>query len=200
MTPTRRVIGIDFGSSQSSIAIMEIGSTDKPELLNVGGGRNGQTIPTILALDKNDDELIAAGNKVREHYKQVADSSARLVHDFKRYLGNDKPLETDSPETVEARKNAIKYTKIFLGEMARIVEEHFGMKPGELTSEDFVTCIAYPASWSDKQIHLLKTLVKEAGFPVDDFRGIYALSEPEAAVHALRMNNSLGLKFGKKSE
>ena len=36
MSSIRRVIGIDFGSSQSSIAIMEIGSTAKPELLRDG--------------------------------------------------------------------------------------------------------------------------------------------------------------------
>ena len=88
MNEKRKVIGIDFGSSQSSIAIMEIGSNIQPELLNVGGGRNGQTMPTVLALDKNDDTLRAAGNEVRQRYKEVADSSCRLVSNFKRYLGN----------------------------------------------------------------------------------------------------------------
>ena len=54
----RKIIGVDFGNSQSSIAIMEIGSAGMPELLNVGGGRNGVTIPTLLALDPNDDTVL----------------------------------------------------------------------------------------------------------------------------------------------
>ena len=199
MNEKRKVIGIDFGSSQSSIAIMDIGSNNQPELLNVGGGRNGQTMPTVLALDKNDDTLRAAGNEVRQRYKEVADSSCKLVSDFKRYLGS-APNNSDAPEIAVLRKDAEKYAKIFLREMAKVVERHYNVKRDELSSEDFATCIAHPASWSDEQVQLLKKLVKEAGFPVDPNRGIYSLPEPVAAVHALRMGDGLGFRFGEKPE
>lgn len=199
MNEKRKVIGIDFGSSQSSIAIMEIGSNIQPELLNVGGGRNGQTMPTILALDKNDDTLRAAGNEVRQRYKEVADSSCKLVSNFKRYLGT-APNPSDSPEVAETRRYAEKYAKTFLREMARIVERCFNVARDGLSPDDFATCVAHPASWSDDQVRLLKNLVKEAGFPVDSDRGIYSLSEPVAAVHALRMTESLGFRFGNKPE
>ena len=82
----RKVIGIDFGSSQSSIAIMDIGSTSVPELLNVGGGRGGVTIPTLLALDPNDDSVIAYGNNVRKHYREDK-GNVIFVSNFKRSLG-----------------------------------------------------------------------------------------------------------------
>lgn len=199
MNEKRKVIGIDFGSSQSSIAIMDIGSNIQPELLNVGGGRNGQTMPTVLALDKNDDTLRAAGNEVRQRYKEVADSSCKLVSDFKRYLGS-APNNSDSPEIAALRKDAEKYAKIFLMEMANVVERHYNVKRDELSSEDFATCIAYPASWADDRVLLLKKLVKEAGFPADPNRGIYSLPEPVAAVHALRMGDGLGFRFGNKPE
>ena len=199
MNEKRKVIGLDFGSSQSSIAIMEIGSNIKPELLNVGGGRNGQTMPTILALDKNDDTLRAAGNEVRQRYKEVADSSCKLVSDFKRYLGSASN-HSDAPETAAIRKDAEKYAKIFLREMAKVVERHYNVKRDELSPEDFATCIAHPASWSDEQVQLFKKLVIEAGFPVDPDRGIYSLPEPVAAVHALRMGDGLGFRFGNKPE
>ena len=81
----RKIIGVDFGSSQSSIAIMEIGSDGKPELLNVGGGRNGVTIPTLLALDPNDDTVLDFGTNVRQHYRE--ESTTKFVSNFKRYLG-----------------------------------------------------------------------------------------------------------------
>lgn len=200
MNETRKVIGIDFGSSQSSIAIMDIGSNIQPELLNVGGGRNGQTMPTILALDKNDDTLRAAGNEVRQRYKEVANSSCKLVSDFKRYLGSAADGASDSPETADVRRNAEKYAKVFLREMAKLVEKRLGFKREELTPDDFATCVAYPASWSDDRVRLLKRLVKEAGFPVDPDRGVYSLPEPVAAVHALRMGDGLGFRFGDKPE
>ena len=199
MNEKRKVIGIDFGSSQSSIAIMEIGSNIQPELLNVGGGRNGQTMPTVLALDKNDDTLRAAGNEVRQRYKEVADSSCKLVSDFKRYLGS-APNNSDALDIAALRKDAEKYAKIFLREMAKVVERHYNVKRDELSSEDFATCIAHPASWADDRVLLLKKLVKEAGFPVDPNRGIYSLPEPVAAVHALRMGDGLGFRFGNKPE
>lgn len=199
MNEKRKVIGIDFGSTQSSIAIMEIGSNIQPELLNVGGGRNGQTMPTVLALDKNDDTLRAAGNEVRQRYKEVADASCKLVRDFKRYLGTALN-SNDTPDVADLRKNAEKYAKTFLREMAKIVERRYNIKRDELSPDEFATCVAYPASWSDEQIRLLKNAIKEAGFPVDPDRGIYSLPEPVAAVHALRMGDGLGFRFGDKPE
>ena len=195
----RKVIGIDFGSSQSSIAIMEIGSNVKPELLNVGGGRNGQTMPTVLALDKNDDTLRAAGNDVRQRYKEIADSSCKLVSDFKRYLGS-APNASDTAETAGLRRDSEKFTKVFLREMAKVVERYANVKRDEISPEDFVTCVAHPASWSDEQVRLLKKLIKEAGFPVDPDRGIYSLPEPVSAVHALRIGDGLGFRFDNRPE
>lgn len=202
MNEKRKVIGIDFGSSQSSIAIMDIGSNIQPELLNVGGGRNGQTMPTVLALDKNDDTLRAAGNEVRLRYKEVADSSCKLVSDFKRYLGSS-PEPADTSEIADLRKHAEKYAKTFLREMARVVERRFNVAREGLSSEDFATCIAHPASWPDERVLLLKKLVKEAGFPVEPtrgVRGVYSIPEPVAAVHALRMGDGLGFRFGERPE
>lgn len=199
MKDERKVIGIDFGSSQSSIAVMGIGTNIRPELLNVGGDRNGQTMPTVLALDGNDDTLRAAGNEVRQRYKEVADSSCKLVSGFKRYLGSaSKP--SDSPETAALRRDAEKYAKVFLREMAKVVERHYNVGCGELSPDEFATCVAHPASWSDEQVRLLKNLVHEAGFPADPDRGIYSLPEPVAAVHALRIGDGLGFSFGRKPE
>ena len=195
----RKVIGIDFGSSQSSIAMMEIGLNIQPELLNVGGGHNGQTMQTVLALDVNDDTLRAAGNEVKLRYREIADSSCKLVSDFKRYLGS-VPNPSDSTEVAALRRDSEKYAKVFLREMAKVVEHRACVRRDELSSDDFVTCVAHPASWSDEQVRILKKIVKEAGFPADPERGIYSIPEPVAAVHALRMGDGLGFRFGDKPE
>lgn len=189
----RKVIGIDFGSSQSSIAIMEIGSTGVPELLNVGGGRNGVTIPTLLALDTNDDSVIDYGNNVRKHYREEKTGSVKFASNFKRYLGR-----TPSPDAKDNEKNANLYSKLFLRELAAFVKNRFNIK--ELDPKDYVTCVAHPATWDEKQITLLKEYVKDAGFPVDPDMGIYSVEEPVAAMHTLKIQQSLNFRFGNRPE
>ena len=194
MKKTIRVIALDFGSSQSSIAIMEIGSFTPPELLNLGGGRNGVTMPTVLALDENDGSLRACGNAVREKYRDVDSGDLKYVSDFKRYLGAATVKDGDPPEVTELRKNAEQYARLFIGEMAKKVKNHFGM---ELDPSDFVTVVAHPATWSEdgERVELLKRIVADAGFPVDPEYGIRTLPEPVAAMHSLRMPGMEMLKF-----
>ena len=189
----RTVIGIDFGSSQSSVSIMEIGSTGVPKLLNVGGGRNGVTIPTLLALDTNDDSVIAYGNDVRKHYREEKSGSEKFASNFKRYLGR-----TPSPDANDSEKNADLYSRLFLKELASFVKNRFNVK--ELDPKDYVTCVAHPATWDEKQIALLKKYVADAGFPVDPDMGIYSVEEPVAAMHTLKIQQSLNFRFGNRPE
>ena len=98
MDDIRKVIGIDFGSSQSSIALMPIGSTHAPSLVKGDNGR--KTIPTLLAVDENDTEdVIAWGDEVARKYKQKSIDGIIFPSNFKRYLrtegqsGEDVPCE-----------------------------------------------------------------------------------------------------------
>ena len=186
--PERTVIGIDFGSSQSSIAVLRIGSTEAPELLNVGGGRNGVTIPTLLAVDANDGSVIDFGANVRRHYAEEQQGTVIFASNFKRYLGEN--VASNDPDS---RKEANKYCKLFIYELAKFVKERYNVK--ELDSNDFETCLAYPATWSTEQVELLKQYAKEAGFPADPILGIKAIPEPVAAMHALKVQNA-DFRFG----
>lgn len=186
MERERKVIGIDFGSTQSSIAIMEIGSTGIPELLNVGGGRRGVTIPTLLALDQNVDTVKASGNKAKALLREEGENTnTRFVYNFKRDLGE---------------KNANSYCRLYLKELANNVKQRYNVK--ELDPQDFVTCFAYPATWSKDKQELLKKMIVEAGFPSDSNSscGVYSIPEPVAAMHSLRNQDKIGFKFGNKPE
>lgn len=180
--PDRTVIGIDFGSSQSSIAVLRIGSTNTPELLNVGGARKVVTIPTLLAVDANDGSVIDFGANVRKHYKEEQQGTVIFASNFKRYLG--KEMNSDTSDNL---KDANKYCKLFIYELAKFVKARYNVK--ELDFQDFETCLAYPATWSKEQIELLKQYAKEAGFPADPIYGIKAIPEPVAAMHALKLQN-----------
>lgn len=182
---TRKIIGIDFGSSQSSISKMNIGSDGMPDLYNLGGGIKGKYMPTMMAVDENDDTVIAYGNDVAQYIEQPKEDGVKFVMDFKRYLG---------------QPDANKYCKEYLKCLASVVKKMEGVQDGELSSDQYATCIAHPASWSAEQIELLKKFTVEAGFPSDPNRGMYTVPEPVAAMHALRVQESVGFRFGDRSE
>ena len=178
MNEKRKVIGIDFGSSQSSIAVMEIGVGTDPSLFDFEYSAAGEPMQTVLLLDSGDDHTIAVGNKVKGFEESSSCSGGKFISDFKRLLGTDLP----------GAKNAERYTLEFLREMARQVEER---ESRSLTAAKYVTCIACPAAWSEKQVEMLKSLVTEAGFPADPTRGVYVLREPVAALrsHMIHFKN-----------
>ena len=189
MNEKRKVIGIDFGSSQSSIAIMEIGVDTSPSLFNFEESAVGEPMQTVLLLDSGDEHTIAVGNKVKGFEESESCSNGKFISDFKRLLG------TDSPEA----KNAERYTLEFLRELAKQVEK---TESRELSTAKYATCIACPAVWSENQVDKLKSIVNDAGFPSDPARGIYVLREPVAALRshlihfANKPENFLVMDFG----
>lgn len=179
----RQVIGVDFGSSQSSIAVLSIGDTGIPELMNFGGGLGGYSEPTLLALDENDGSLIACGQLVKKKFRD-ANEGIVFASNFKRYLGNGRDAD------IYCRKYIA-----FLGEWIR---KKFSVN--ELSSNDYVTCFAYPATWSNEKVEKLRQYAVEAGFPEDEENGIYVFPEPVAAMHALKVQDSLKFCYGNRPE
>lgn len=170
MNGKRKVIGIDFGSTQSSIAIMEIGKTDSIQLFTFDESSSpGDPMQTVLLLDNNDESVIAIGNKVKD--RADAYPQAKFISNFKCLLENGS----------EESKAAERYTGMFLKEMREQVQKAEGV---ELSSADYATCIACPAAWKEPQVERLRQLVEEAGFPPDGTRGVYVLKEPVAAMRA----------------
>lgn len=191
----RYVIGIDFGSTQSAVAVMRIGSREAPELIRIN---SGEIIPTRMAIREDDDgdpEVIAWGDIPKEVVQET--EGVKIVSDFKRYLGNTDKTARDDPDA-DAKRNAEKYTKLFLKKLAELVRDK-KEGGGELSPEKYVTCIAHPVAWSQTQINLLKRLAAEVGFPEGE-EGIRTIEEPIAAMHSLRVSEDRELLFGNRSE
>ena len=134
----RKVIGIDFGSSQSSISMMTIGSSVAPELLRVGGGKNGMTIPTRMAIGINDGLVKAIGNEVRSYEKSSEAAGVKFVRDFKRYLGD--PAAANSEE--DSVRNANDYCRYTIKHLADIVRKHENIQTDQgdvLDPKEYVT-------------------------------------------------------------
>lgn len=168
----RRVIGLDFGSSQSLVAVMEIGTTQEPEIVRFDA--DNEVSRTLLALDINDNHLVAAGNDVWDMLKDRGRKDFRVVRDFKRYLG-----ETMSPEEGENLEvtSADLFCKNFLSELCKKLRKYFNVE--QLSKDNFSTCVAHPATWDERKIQLLVNMIQEVGFP-----DVHAIAEPLAAVYA----------------
>ncbi len=64
-----------------------------------------------------------------------------------------------------------------------------------------MTCIGHPASWDEHRVKALKQCVKHAGFPAElDTGEVYAVTEPIAAMNALRVVDGLDFKYGNSPE
>lgn len=185
-TRMRRVIGLDFGSSQSLVAVMEIGTNQSPEILKID--ELNEISRTLLALDKNDDHIVAAGNKVWDMMKERGGKDFYIVRNFKRYLGDTMPPDVD--ENV-AGVSADKFCEEFLRHLSEKIRKHFNVE--SLSKDDFSTCIAHPATWDEKKVQLLVKIVKEVGFP-----DVHAIAEPLAAVYAVK--NQREESFADKTE
>lgn len=181
MDYSRKIIGVDFGSTQSTVSLLGIGATEAPEIIKTSSGNI--TIPTALLTDVNDSsDVIAWGAEVSQHYKQKNDREVCFVDNFKRYLGVD-PANCPSK-----MRKADLFCKKFIEKLAKFVRDHEGVD--ELSAKDYATCFAYPATWNDDQINLLKKYAKDAGFPADPEYGIYAISEPIAAMYSLKVKDA----------
>lgn len=191
----RKIIGIDFGSTQSSITIMTIGSNKAPELLNIGGGKQGISIPTQLVLDANDDSVIAWGSEVSRRLRETGTTGdVKVVRDFKRHFGA-KP----KPDAPDEEANADAYAHLFLKKLAECTRNWLNVE--KLESADFVSSIGHPAGWDEGRVDALKQCAIQAGFPEEEDSGdIYTVQEPVAAMHALRVVDELNFKFGTTPE
>ena len=169
------VIGIDFGSTYSAIAIQEIGTLKAPQLIKFSGDKF--YVPTVLALEEDDEgetKVVAWGDRVSKAHKD-----SKIVSHFKRDIIEPEP----------------EYCSLkFLAALRAFLVSEKGVN---LDSGNYITCIAHPAGWNKTRIDSLKDLVKRAGFPGDKIRTI---EEPVAAAYSQILSEESDFEFGGKPE
>lgn len=175
----REVIGIDFGTSYSSVAFLEVGSHDRPRLLSFKG--ETQHVPTQLLVEKTDSTVMEWGWGISKKLEEYDSSgkSIEVVREFKSRLG-----ESDEDD---------RYCSLFLKKLRNRIFEMRNLE--ELKEEEFLTCIGHPEAWSEKRRNKLKEITAECGFP-----DVRLLSEPKAGMHSLRVQPRQRAKFSDHSE
>ena len=158
----RKIIGIDLGTTNSCVAVMEGG---KPTVIaNAEGAR---TTPSVVAFTKTGERLVGEPAK-----RQAVTNAERTVSSIKRHMGSDYKVDIDgkkySPQEISA---------MILQKLKADAENYIGEKVSEAV-------ITVPAYFNDAQRQATKDAGKIAGLDVKRI-----INEPTAAALAYGLDN-----------
>ena len=149
-----KVIGIDLGTTNSCVAVVEGG---KPVVITNAEGE--RTTPSVVAFTKDGERLVGGAAK-----RQIATNSGRTVSSIKRHMGSDYRVHIDGRDLTPQEISAMILTKI-----RRDAESYLG----EPVTEAVITV---PAYFDDSQRKATQDAGRIAGLNV-----LRIINEPTAA-------------------
>ncbi len=157
-----KIIGIDLGTTNSCVAVMEGG---KPVVVaNTEGAR---TTPSVVAFTKTGERLVGEPAK-----RQAVTNAEKTISSIKRHMGSDYRVAIDdkkySPQEISA---------MILQKLKADAESYLGEKVTEAV-------ITVPAYFNDSQRQATKDAGKIAGLDVKRI-----INEPTAAALAYGLDN-----------
>lgn len=157
-----KVIGIDLGTTNSCVSVVENGA---PVIIPASSG--GQTTPSVVAFTKNGERLV--GEKAR---RQAVTNPERTISSVKRHMGTDWSTCIDGkeykPQTISA---------MILMQLKKDAEEFIGEEVTEAV-------ITVPAYFNDIQRQATKDAGKIAGLNVKRI-----INEPTSAALSYGLNH-----------
>ncbi len=152
-----KVIGIDLGTTNSCVAVMEGG-----EPVVIPNPEGARTTPSVVAFQKDGQRIVGQVAK-----RQAVANPDRTVLSIKRHMGSDFKVAIDdkkySPQEISA---------MILSKLKSDAEAYLGSK----VTEAVITC---PAYFTDSQRQATKDAGKSAGL-----NGLRLINEPTAAALA----------------
>ena len=156
-----KVIGIDLGTSNSCVAVIEGG-----EPVVIANAEGGRTTPSVVAFSKTGERLVGQVAK-----RQAITNPDRTIVSIKRDMGSDRRIDVDgkkySPQEISA---------MILQKVKADAESYLGEKVTQAV-------ITVPAYFSDSQRQATKDAGKIAGLDV-----LRIINEPTAAALAYGMD------------
>lgn len=157
-----KIIGIDLGTTNSCVAVMEGG---KPVVIpNAEGSR---TTPSVVAFTKSGERLIGEPAK-----RQAVTNADRTISSIKRHMGTDYKVTIDGKSYTPQEISAM-----ILQKLKADAESYLGEKVTEAV-------ITVPAYFNDAQRQATKDAGKIAGLEVKRI-----INEPTAAALAYGLDN-----------
>jgi molecular chaperone DnaK len=181
-----KIIGIDLGTTNSAMAVMQSG---KPEI--IANSEGNRTTPSVVAINKNGERL--AGQVAR---RQQVTNPKNTIYEVKRLIGrnfNDKEVQRDLKlmgyEIVKSGNSV----KVKMGDKEYSPEEISAMVLAKLKAdaEAFLgepvteAVVTVPAYFDDSQRHATKDAGKIAGLEVKRI-----INEPTAAALAYGLDKA----------
>ena len=152
-----KIIGIDLGTTNSCVAVMEGG-----EPVVIPNAEGNRTTPSVVGFTKNGERLVGETAK-----RQAITNPDRTFASIKRYMGTDHKVEVDgklyTPQDISA---------MILTKLKTDAEAYLGEKVTEAV-------ITVPAYFTDSQKQATKDAGKIAGLEVKRI-----INEPTAAALA----------------
>ena len=152
-----KVIGIDLGTTNSCVAVMEGG-----EAVVIPNPEGARTTPSVVAFQKDGSRIVGQVAK-----RQAVANPDRTVISIKRHMGSDYKVDIDgkkySPQEISA---------MILSKLKADAESYLGTK----VTDAVITC---PAYFTDSQRQATKDAGKIAGLNV-----LRIINEPTAAALA----------------
>jgi len=163
-----KVIGIDLGTTNSCVAVMEGG-----EPVVIPNPEGNRTTPSVVAFTKSNERLVGQVAK-----RQAVTNSDRTIISIKRDMGSDRKVSIDdkkySPQEISA---------MILQKLKADAESYLG----ETVSQAVITV---PAYFSDAQRQATKDAGKIAGLEV-----LRIINEPTAAALAYGLDKEKDQKI-----
>ena len=157
-----KIIGIDLGTTNSCVAVMEGG---KPEVIaNTEGVR---TTPSIVAFTKTGERLVGEPAK-----RQAVTNAEKTISSIKRHMGTDYRVTIDDKKYTPQEISAM-----ILQKLKADAESYLGEKVTEAV-------ITVPAYFNDAERQATKDAGKIAGLDVKRI-----INEPTAAALAYGLDN-----------
>jgi len=160
--PNEKIIGIDFGTTNSVVAIKESG-----EIIVIPNKRGNRLTPSAFAISKNNELLIGEVAK-----NQAVLNPENTVLSIKRYMGKDYKVKIQEKEFTPQEIAAM------------IIRELKASAEKFLETEITKAVITVPAYFNDNQRQATKDAGKIAGLDV-----LRIINEPTAAALAYGITN-----------
>ena len=152
-----KVLGIDLGTTNSCMAVMEGG-----EAVVIPNAEGGRTTPSVVGFSKTGERLVGQVAK-----NQAVSNYDRTVTSIKRYMGNDHKVNIDGKDYSPPEISAM-----ILQKLKTDAEAYLGEKVTQAV-------ITVPAYFTDAQRQATKDAGKIAGLEV-----LRIINEPTAAALA----------------
>lgn len=163
-----KVIGIDLGTTNSCVAVMEGG-----EVVVIPNPEGNRTTPSVVAFSKTGERLIGQVAK-----RQAVTNPDRTVQSIKREMGSNYKVKIDDKEYSPQEISAM-----ILGKMKSDAEAYLGQPVTQAV-------ITVPAYFSDSQRQATKDAGKIAGLEV-----LRIINEPTAASLAYGLDKETDQKI-----